>query len=240
MPPSSGIPPPPPHGSVHVVPAGQLAVFPPLQVMVQASVPPHTTVQPLLPAHAAVQPPLGQVMLHELLPVHETVEPVSTVTWQLLPPPQVTVLLVPVETVQSLVPLHVVVQFEPHVPLHVDCPSHVVVQPVPHEESHVFLDWQSKVALFGGATPPSVPPSPATPPKLQVPPALQVHVPPVQVQSPVHVAAESGTEALLPPHPEGSATKTAIAVSDPRIQVERMFAMWHLTHAVCRTRAVAG
>jgi hypothetical protein len=75
-----------------------------------------------------------------LLPVQETVEPVSTVTLQVLPPPHVTVLLVPVDNVQLLVPSHVDEQFDVHVPVQVDLPAQVVVQPVPQRESHLLLD----------------------------------------------------------------------------------------------------
>jgi hypothetical protein len=65
---------------------------------------------------------------------------VSTVTVHEAPPPQVTVLFVPVEIVQLLVPVHVLVQFEVHVPLQVDCPLQLDVQPVPHVELHWFFD----------------------------------------------------------------------------------------------------
>ena len=97
---------------MHVVPAAQVCVLPPLQVTVQAAAAPQTIVQPELPAHAAVQPPLGQLIVQVLLPVHPTVDPVSTVTLQVLPPPQLTVLLVPADRVHVLVPLQFDVQFD--------------------------------------------------------------------------------------------------------------------------------
>jgi hypothetical protein len=50
---------------------------------------------------------------------------------QSLPPPHVTVLLLPVVRLQLLVPSQVDVQFDEHTPVHVDFASHVVVQPVP-------------------------------------------------------------------------------------------------------------
>jgi hypothetical protein len=87
-----------------------------LHFTVQSAAAPHTIEHDELPAHSAVHPPLGQVIVHVLLPEHETVDPVSTDTAHVLPPPQVTVLFVPVETVHSLVPSHVVVQFEVHEP----------------------------------------------------------------------------------------------------------------------------
>jgi hypothetical protein len=105
---------------VQVVPAAQLTVFPPLQLMVHAVTPPHMTVHPALPLQSATQPPFGQAIAHALLPAHETVEPVSTVTSQVLPPPQVTVLFVPVASVQALVPSHVLVQSDRQVPWQVD------------------------------------------------------------------------------------------------------------------------
>ena len=119
------------------MPAAQSSVFWPLQVNLQAVVPPHSMEQPALPAHSAVHPPCGHLMVHLLLPVHWSVEPTPRLTEQSLPPPHVTVLFVPVSMLQSLVPLHVAVQFDSHDELHVDWPSHVVVQPVPHAASHV-------------------------------------------------------------------------------------------------------
>jgi hypothetical protein len=79
-------------------------------------------------------------MRQVLLPEQATVDPVSTVTVHDAPPPQVTVLSVPVEIVQVLVPVHVEVQPEVHVPLHVDCPLQLDVQPLPHVVSQLFLD----------------------------------------------------------------------------------------------------
>ena len=90
-----------------------------------------------LPVQSAVQPPFGQWIVHELLPPHETVEPVSTVTSHVLPPAQLTVLFTPVESVQSLFPAHDHEQFEVQLPVQFDWPSHVVVQPVPQDESHL-------------------------------------------------------------------------------------------------------
>jgi len=127
---------------VHVDPGLQVTVFPPLQSIVQAVVPPQVTVQPEAPAHWAVQPPFGQSIVQLLSPVQSTVVPVSTVTLQVLPPPQVTVLLVPVETVQLLVPSQVVVQLDWQLLWHVDWPAQLVLQPVPHEPLQVFFESQ--------------------------------------------------------------------------------------------------
>ncbi len=138
LPPST--PPAPAQGSVHVVPAAQVTVLPPLHWIVHAAPLPHCTVQPVAPEQSAEQPPLGQSMVQVLDPVQLTVDPLPTVTMHVLPPPQVTVLLVPVETVQLLVPSQVVVQFDWQLPWHIDCPSHVVVHPVPHEELQVFFE----------------------------------------------------------------------------------------------------
>ena len=88
---------PPPHGSEQVEPAAQVSVLPALHLTVHAVAPPHTIVQPELPLQSPVQPPFGQLIVQVLLPVHATVEPVSTVTLHVLPPPQVTVLSVPVD-----------------------------------------------------------------------------------------------------------------------------------------------
>ena len=55
-----------------------------------------------------------------LLPVQLTVEPVSTVTVHVLPPPHDTLLFVPVERVQSLVPVQLEVQFEVQLPAQLD------------------------------------------------------------------------------------------------------------------------
>jgi hypothetical protein len=50
------------------------------------------------------------------LPEQDTVDPVSTLTSQLLPPLHVTVLFAPAESMQVLTPSHVVVQFEVQLP----------------------------------------------------------------------------------------------------------------------------
>ncbi len=133
---------PAPHGSEQVEPAGHVRVPPPLQITEHAVVPPHCTVQPVAPWQSAVQPPCGQSMVQVLFPVQDTVEPVSTFTLHALPPPQVTVLSVPVESMQVLVPSHVVVHPDRQVPWHVDWPAHDVVQPVPHVEVHAFFELQ--------------------------------------------------------------------------------------------------
>jgi len=183
----------PPHAPAHVVPAAQSCVLPPLQLILHAAVPPHSTEQSVLPWQSTVQPPSGHLIAHLLLPVQVSVEPPPSEMLQSLPPPQVTVLFVPVVRLQVLVPLQVDVQFDWQLPEHVDCPAQSVVQPVPHVELHVFLVWQSNVTLFGGAAPPlepvvppSAPASPlvvpalplAAPPKEHVPPVLHVHVAP--------------------------------------------------------------
>jgi len=99
--------PPPPHGFGQVVPAAQVLVLPPLHLTVHAAAAPQTMVHPELPLQSAVQPPFGQLMVHVLFPVQPTVDPVSTVTSQVLPPPQLTVLFMPVESVHLLVPSQV-------------------------------------------------------------------------------------------------------------------------------------
>jgi hypothetical protein len=110
----------PPQVPAHVVPAAQSCDCLPLHAMWQAVVPPHSTVQPALPPHSAVHPPFGHLIVHWLLPVQESVEPVSRVTLQLLPPPHVTVLFVPVDSVHWLVPVQLDVQFDPQLPAQVD------------------------------------------------------------------------------------------------------------------------
>jgi hypothetical protein len=131
-----------PHGFVHVVPAAQVCVLPPLHLTAHAVSSPQVTMQLEDPVQSAVQPPFGQSIEHVLFPPHPTVDPVSTLTLQLLPPPQVTMLLVPVETVQLLVPSHVVVQLDRQLPWHVDLPAHDVVQPVPQIALQLFLEEQ--------------------------------------------------------------------------------------------------
>jgi hypothetical protein len=46
--------------------------------------------QDVLPVQSTVQPPCGHLIVHELLPSHERVDPVSSVMAHSLPPPQVT------------------------------------------------------------------------------------------------------------------------------------------------------
>jgi len=166
-------------------------------------------------------------MLHVLLPVHDTVEPVSTVTVHLLPPPHVTVLFVPVERLQVLVPSHVELQLEVQVPVHVDWPLHDVVHPVPHVESQEFFDWQLYVTLLGRAPPSPAPPS-EPPPNVQLPPVLQVHVLPEQVQSPVQPADPATPGLSLLPQPADIATATASALSTPTTSEEPVPDMGHL------------
>jgi hypothetical protein len=79
-----------PQASLHCVPGAHSRDFCPLQLMTHAVVPPHTTVHPLDPAHSALQPPLGQSMVQVLSPSHVTVEPVSRLSLQALPPVHVT------------------------------------------------------------------------------------------------------------------------------------------------------
>src|SRR5688572_14800602 len=110
----------PPLQPLHVAPAAHSSDLPPPHWILHAVVPPHLTVHAVLPAQSAVHPPFGQSIVHVLFPVHATVDPVSTVTVQVLPPPQVTVLFVPVSSVHVLVPLHVDVQFASQLPLQFD------------------------------------------------------------------------------------------------------------------------
>ena len=84
-----------------------------------------------------------------------------------------------------LPPAQLVVQLEPQLPEHVDWPAQLVVQPVPQFTLQSFFDWQSNVALLGGRTPPSAPPSPLDP-SVHVPPEAHVHVEPLQEQAPLH------------------------------------------------------
>jgi hypothetical protein len=129
-----------PHGSAQVVPAAQSALPLPLQFTWHAPPSPHSTVQPAEPVQSAVHPPFGHWIVHVLLPVQLTVEPVSTLTVHVLPPAQLTVLFVPASRSHVLVPAQLEVQFEPQVPSQVDWPAHCEVQPVPHERSQVFFD----------------------------------------------------------------------------------------------------
>ena len=110
----------PQQGLSQVLPAAHGLVPPPLHFTLQSSSPPHTTVQPAEPAQSAVQPPLGHSIMHALLPVQATVDPVPTCTSHVLPPPQVTVLSAPVDSMQLLVPSHVLVQFDVQLPWQVD------------------------------------------------------------------------------------------------------------------------
>jgi hypothetical protein len=126
-----------------VLPAAQVALRPPLQLIVHALPAPQVILQLELPAQSAVHPPCGQSMVQALSPVQAIVEPEPSETEHSLPPAHDTVLFVPVESVQELVPAHDDVQSERQLPLHVDCPSQVVVQPVPHVAVQVFFDSQS-------------------------------------------------------------------------------------------------
>ncbi len=110
--PASVAPPAPLHAPLHVVPAAQSCDLPPLQLMWHAVVPPHSTEHSVLPWQSSVQPPSGHLIAHVLLPVQVSVEPPPSEMLQLLPPPQVTVLFVPVVRLHVLVPLHVDVQLD--------------------------------------------------------------------------------------------------------------------------------
>jgi len=200
-------------------------------------VPPHSTEQSVLPWQSRVQPPSGHLIAHLLLPVHVSVEPPPSEMLQSLPPPQVTELFVPVVRLHVLVPLQVEVQFDWQLPEQVDCPAQSVVQPVPHVESQVFLVWQSKVTLFGGAAPlvpPSAPASApvalplAAPPKEHVPPVLHVHVAPEHWQSPEHEGLAMSALPLSPPQPAAALPPTAPIVDTPsatKVNESRRFVM---------------
>ena len=191
----------PPQAPAQVVPAAHACDCLPLHWIWQSTVPPHSIVQPALPWHSAVQPPFGHLIVQLLLPVHPIVEPVSSVTLHALPPPQLTVLLVPVDSVHVLVPVPRDVQFEPQLPSQFDWPEQLLVHPVPQVRSQVFLVWQLNVTPSGGATPPPPPSAVApvvAPPKAHVPPALHVHVGPLQSQSPVQLGLGMLAPSLLP------------------------------------------
>jgi hypothetical protein len=111
----------------------------PLHSIWQATVPPQLIVQLAEPAHSAEQPPWGQSMLQVLSPSHLILDPVSRVSWQLLPPEQVTSLFTPVVRVHWLVPAQLEVQFAVQLPAQVERPSHVLVHPLPQVRSHSFL-----------------------------------------------------------------------------------------------------
>ena len=96
--------------------AAQLCIVPPLHFTMQGALSPQATVQLAAPVQSTVHPPAGQSIAQVLWPVHATADPVSTFALHVLPPPQVTVLSIPVESVQLLVPSHVVVQFDRQVP----------------------------------------------------------------------------------------------------------------------------
>jgi hypothetical protein len=102
------------------MPGAQSCALAPLQLIEQAVVPPHWTVQLVAPWHSAVQPPFGQSIVQVLSPWHVMVDPMSSATWQLLPPAHVTWLFVPAESVQLLVPAQLDVQFDPQLPAQVD------------------------------------------------------------------------------------------------------------------------
>jgi hypothetical protein len=199
---------------VHVVPAAQLCDFPPLHITVHAAAEPHTTVQLALPVQSAVQPPFGQLTWQLLFPPHATVEPTSTVTLHELPPPQLTVLFVPVESAQLLVPSHFDVQFDWHVPVHVDFPAQVVLHPVPHVVVQWF--WESHVNATPFGAPPSLNPASlvAAPPNVHVAPVLHVHVVLEQVQSPEQAGCPERSEpAVLLPQPLARAIPVATAIN---------------------------
>ena len=210
----------PPHALGHVVPAAQVADCFPLHVIVQAVPAPHSTVQPVLPPHSAVQPPFGHLMLQVLLPSQKSDEPVSSVTVQELPPPQVTLLFTPVTRLHVLVPVHVEVQLDSQLPSQMDWPPQLVVQPVPQVESHVFFDSHLYETLSGGGVAVPVPPSPEVvvdpPPNSHVPPCLHVQVVPVHSQSPVQDATAGPISASSLPQPTNAPAPIASAPIQPR------------------------
>jgi hypothetical protein len=157
---------------------------PPLQSSSQEEPLPHVTVHWVEPEQFTVHPPAGHETLHALLPWHVTLPPEPTLTLHVLVPPQVTLPPAPVPSVHVLPPVHVEVQPAPQLPEHVDCPAQLVVQPVPQLTLQSFLDSQLNVALSGGGTPASAPPSP-DPPSVQVPPEAHEQVEPLQVQAPL-------------------------------------------------------
>jgi hypothetical protein len=128
-----------PQAALQVEPAAQSCVLVPLQSIWQATVPPQTTLQLAEPPHSALQPPWGQSIVQVLSPVQEIVEPGSSVTLQVLPPPQLTWLFIPVVSVHWLVPAQLEVQFEVQLPAQTERPSQVFVQPLPQVRSHWFL-----------------------------------------------------------------------------------------------------
>jgi hypothetical protein len=134
--------PPPVHTPLQVAPGAQSITRVPLQVILQAAAPPHTTVQLAAPPHSALQPPLGQLTVHLLSPLQVIVEPVSMVTAQVLPPSQVTWLFAPVSRVHELVPAQLEVQFDVQLPSQVERPAQVLVQPLPQVRSHSFCESQ--------------------------------------------------------------------------------------------------
>jgi hypothetical protein len=217
--------PPAPSHPLHVVPAAHVAVRPPLHLTVHAAALPQTIVQVALPWQSAVQPPPGQLSVQELLPVHDSVEPAPTLTLQVLPPPQLTLLSTPASRLHVLVPSQTVVQFEPHVPPQEDCPAQLLVQPVPQDRLQLFFDWQSSVVLFGGAASPPAPPSAVpAPPSAHVAPLAQVQVLPLHVHEPVHAMAPPASTPFVVveplPHPIAMPTTSPSA---PKALTTRSF-----------------
>ncbi len=120
VPASSGLFGRPSHLPSQRVPAAHSVDRWPLHSMWHDAASPHSTEHPELPVQSTVQPPFGHLIVQLLLPSHESVDPVSRVIEQSLPPPQVTWLFTPVTSVHSLVPSQVDVQFDPQAPSHTD------------------------------------------------------------------------------------------------------------------------
>lgn len=157
--------------------------------------------------------------MHVLLPVHASFEPDPISTSQVLPPPQVTVLFVPVSSVHWLVPVQVEVQFDSQLPAHTDWPSQVLVHPLPHVTSQVPLVSQWYVRSLGSPLAFTLasalaPPLPLPLPKVHLPPVLHEQIVPEQSQSPVHDAATGVADE--PPQPAASPVVIATTLNELR------------------------
>lgn len=167
------------------MPAAHVFFMPVLHCRSQDDPLPQSTEHLGEPEQFTVHPPAGHVTAHVLLPWHVTVPPDPTLRLQVLVPSHVTLPPVPAERLHVLPPAQLEVHPAPQLPEHADIPAQLVVQPVPQLTLQSFFDSQLNVALFGGAVPPSAPPSPV-PPRVQVPPDAHEQVEPLQLQAPLH------------------------------------------------------
>lgn len=124
-------------GQLQVVPASHVLVPPVLQLYGQPPLP-HAMLHFEFPVQAAVQP-LGQLMLQDVSPLHESVEPAPTVTLASAPPFIVMLLSAPASTTHAVLPAHDETQSAAQLSMQVEPPEQLCVQPVPHVVVQVLL-----------------------------------------------------------------------------------------------------